>query len=291
MTPKKKKTTRKRQYVSIPQGEGHYDRVEVKCKARRAIHDGTPPCICVPAKKPKRESYKSANAANKAKRKAPTEPRTPDHEQCDLCGLWCVDVAEISRPHAATYPRNPDNHGTTQKSPPWLYNAVTGLPWEHVHESTGTSRCNACIVDDSAPREGGLPWMEFTQELISKLGYLPRYPGLTDEEHLRELIGPDWAADAKQKWVVNWTVDGWLAYRPHLKAKPRERTLLAGSECPQGKRWSVNVNERGVHFNVDHQGFMLADNYDPEDGWTKQAYYKWYANQLTNAFRRLLGEF
>ena len=174
--------------------------------------------------------------------------------------------------------------------------AETGREWPHTHEKTGSKNCKACIVDDSAPREGGQPWAPWIHELITKLGFSPRYPGLTDEQHIIELIGPSYAEDAKSKWVVNWTVDGCLARRPHLKARPREMAprhagaLLAGQERPAGKRWSVVVTERGVHFNIDHQGFMLVDNYDPDDGWTKNAYYKWYAKQLTIAFKRLLGE-
>jgi hypothetical protein len=244
-----KKKARKRQYVSIPQGEGHYDRVEVKCKARRAVHDGTPPCICEPKKA-----------------KKPKTPRPP-------------------------WPKGP-----SAIPPPLALCDSEGMPWAHTHEWTGSSGCNACQVEESAPRVGGQAWADYTQELIAKLGFSPRYPGLTDEQHLVELIGPKWAEDAKQKWVVNWTVDGYLARRPHLKAKPREKAprhpgvLLAGQERPAGKRWSVVVTERGVHFNIDHQGFMLVDNYDPEDGWTKQAYYKWYATQLTIAFKRLMGE-
>ena len=195
----KKKKTRKRQYVSIPQGEGHYDRVEVKCKARRAVHDGTP----------------------------------------------------------------------------------------HDHPKTGTSHCMACITEDSAPREGGQGWNDWLGELINKLGFL-RYRGLTNEQHIRELIGPTWFADAKDRWCVNWTVDGYLERRPHLKARARTHEMLR--DDGDGPRWSVVVTKQGVRFNIDHQSFLLNDDYDPEDGWSKDAYYKWYAKQLTVAFKRLMGE-
>jgi hypothetical protein len=209
-----------------------------------------------------------------------------------------------------------------------LYNPATGAAWEHTHETTGSNHCNACIVDDSAPRVGGLPWADFVQGLISKLGFQPRYPGLSDEAHLRELIGPRWAEDAKKKWVVNWTVDGYLERRPHLKATKaelrRQHTCVkdissincracnrgvpyphesldellgrrdtgdgVGAEHPASPRWSVYVDKRGVHFAIDHQSFTLRENYDPDDGWTKEAYYKWWAKQLTIAFKRLMDE-
>jgi hypothetical protein len=280
---KKRKTVR----VAIPQGEGHYDLVEVRCKARRAVHDGTPPCICEPKKS-----------------KKPKTPRPP----------WPLGPSVIPPPIPSTILpfANPD----------------TGAAWEHTHETTGSNHCNACIVDDSAPRVGGLPWADFVQDLISKLGFQPRYPGLSDEAHLRELIGPRWAEDAKKKWVVNWTVDGYLERRPHLKATKaelrRQHTCVkdissincracnrgvpyphesldellgrrdtgdgVGAEHPASPRWSVYVDKRGVHFAIDHQSFTLRENYDPDDGWTKEAYYKWWAKQLTIAFKWLMDE-
>jgi hypothetical protein len=60
-----------------------------------------------------------------------------------------------------------------------------------------------------------------------------------------------------------------------------------GAEHSPSPRWGVTVTKRGVVFNIDHQSFMLKDDYDPEDGWTKEAYYKWYAKQLKTAFERL----
>jgi hypothetical protein len=246
---------------------------------------------------------------------------------------------------------------------PGLFNKETGMAWEHTHETTGSNGCNACFVEATAPRVGGQAWADFTQELIGKLGFMPRYPGLTDEQHLVELIGPTWAEDAKKKWVVNWTVDGYLARRPHLKAKPRAPSTggaldkyahaeaetswprwinallrLLGHDPNQDKmslelymqahginrddaldkyardwtveeyvsknpqlrgrgkahegssRWYVEVTKRGVSFNIDHQGFLLRDDYDPEDGLTKEQHYAWYARQLTVAFKRLTGE-
>jgi hypothetical protein len=330
---KRKPKVDKRTFVSIPQGEGHYDLVEVK--------------------KPKtRESYKSANAANKAAR-----TKKPDAERCGLCGAMCTDPTEVSRHHEDTCSRHPDNAVHYQTGPDscacgnlWPCTRMTGpgpkkprttvpladkngMPWEHTHDKKGSAHCMACIVERSAPHEGGILWKDFVGELITKLGFSPRYPGLTDEQHLRELIGPKWAEDAKAKWAVNWTVDGYLERRPHLKATKAElrrqhtcimktssmdcracnrgvpyphmtieETLASmgprdggggdgvGAEHSPSPRWGVAVTKRGVVFNIDHQLFMLCDDYDPEDGWTKQAYYKWYAKQLTIAFKRLMDE-
>ena len=169
------------------------------------------------------------------------------------------------------------------------------MPWEHTHEvSGGSSHCMACIVEGTAPREGGQLWDAWLGELIDKLGFMPRYRGLTNEQHLPELIGPHWFEDAKDKWVLNWTVDGYLERRPNLKVRARTHEMLrddgdgVGAEHSPPPRWNVEVTKRGVRFNIDHQGFMLRDDYDASDGWTYEAYCKWYAKQLTIAFQRLM---
>jgi hypothetical protein len=347
---------------------------------------------------------------------ATKKKKKPDATRCGLCGAMCANATEVSRHHRDTCSRHPDNRpkklkpdevaealGASshepsrgmnsyldgRKSVP-LFDKKTGMPWEHTHEvSGGSSHCMACIVEGTAPREGGQQWIPWIQELIGKLGFSPRYPGVTDEQHLVELVGTRWAEDAKQKWVVNWTVDGYLDRRPHLKNerhvggnrrahdniphcsntndkgvcmyvgpclecssnrarmkghcswpawidaflkllnydRARDQTLdmpldvylslrgidqdaaynawarfttpeqyvrdnpkLRGRGYHPLPRWVVFVSKRGVHLQIDHQSFMLKDDYDPEDGWTKEAYFKWYAKQLTIAFKRLMGE-
>ncbi len=42
--------------------------------------------------------------------------KKPDHKICGLCGLWCVDdPAEVSRHHADTCSRHPDNRAATTR--------------------------------------------------------------------------------------------------------------------------------------------------------------------------------
>lgn len=268
-----------------------------------------------------KQTKKARKPTAKTPRLADPLPRKkkPDAERCGLCGAMCANPLEVSRHHrddCSRYPRYPEVQHTTP-----LYNPKTGQPWEHTHNVAGAYFCRACIVEANAPRVGGVSWADFVEELITKLGYgsndrvYRRNHPMTGEVHLYILIGPAWEEDAKQKWAANWTVDGYVARRPNLMApstpsdyirdNPQLRGRAAqrlvnyyipdsgdgvGAEHSPSPRWGVAVTKRGVVFNIDHQSFTLSDDFDPEDGMTKEAYYKWYAKQLTIAFKRLMDE-
>jgi hypothetical protein len=106
----------------------------------------------------------------------------------------------------------------------------------HNH-TRGTAHCKACQINLKAERVGGVPWAEWCAALIKALGYSPKHPDVSDDDHLAEL-GVD-RNDAVSRWVDNWTVKAFIKHY---------RIMTATQHVPAVAAGKVPLNKDAVWF-------------------------------------------